>query len=71
MRKSRYAIEVEGSQGETLLFNAVNGAFVQLGSTGRSLWERMEPDADGALVQLGFLTELSAEEELEAQRAEF
>ena len=71
MRKSRYVIEAEGSKGEALLFNAATGAFVQLGSTGRELWERMEPDADGMLVQLGFLTDMSAAEELEAQRAAF
>ena len=53
MRKSRYAIEAKGLHGETLLFNAANGAFVQLGPIGRGLWRRMEPDADGALVQLG------------------
>ena len=71
MRKSRYVIEAEGSKGEALLFNAATGAFVQLGSTGRELWERMEPDADGMLVQLGFLTDMSAADELEAQRAAF
>lgn len=71
MRKSRYAIEAEGPQGETLLFNAANGAFVQLGPEGRACWERAEPDADGVLERLGFLTELNAAEELEAQRAAF
>ena len=71
MRKSRYVVESVGSQGEKLLFNTANGAFVQLGSKGQALWERTAPDADGVLTRLGFLTELSPADELEAQRAAF
>ena len=71
MRKSRYVVEAQGSQGERLLFNAANGAFVQLGDRGNAAWEQAAPDADGVLVQWGFLTELTADEELEAQRAAF
>ena len=71
MRKSRYVIRTDGPNGEPLLFNTANGAFVQLGSEGIAAWEQAAPDGDGTLVQLGFLTELSADEELEAQRAAF
>ena len=71
MRKSSYTIEAEGPQGEKLLFNAANGAFVQLGAEGRHAWERGQDDSSGILSQLGFLTELSAAQELELQRAAF
>ena len=71
MHKSRYVVEAEGQQGELLLYNTANGAFVQLGTEGRSVWKRSEPDDGGVLAQLGFLTELSADEELEVQRAAF
>ena len=71
MRKSRYVVEAKGSQGEFLLFNTANGAFVQLGSKGAAAWESAVPDKNGDLERLEFLTELTADEELEAQRAAF
>ena len=60
MRKSSYTIEAEGPQGEKLLFNAANGAFVQLGAEGWHAWERGQDDSSGILSRLGFLTGLSA-----------
>ena len=71
MRKSRYVVETEGPQGDLLLFNTANGAFVQLGEEGLAAWEQALPDAEGALERLGFLTGLSAADELEEQRAAF
>ena len=71
MRKSRYVVEASGPEGESLLFNAANGAFVQLGGAARVAWEHGEDDAGAELSRLGFLTELSAAEELVAQRAAF
>ena len=71
MRKSRYVVEATGSHGENLLFNTANGAFVQLGPKGQALWECAEADESGVLAQLGFLTQLSAADELEAQRSAF
>ena len=97
MRKSRYVIEAEGPHGESLLFNAANGAFVQLGLEGRTLWGNGTFDAfvapaaaaDSAanvasaitdpttldaletLQLFGFLTDLTPEQELQAQREAF
>ena len=70
MFKSRYAIEATGRQGEPLLYNASNGAFVQLGAAARACWETgdFEADAVKELVDCGLVTELSPEDELERQR---
>ena len=81
LRKTRYRAEAPGAQGELLLYNTANGAFVQLEGAARELWEREAWSRDGGdeamraatetLERLGFLTELSAEDELEACRAAF
>lgn len=75
MQKTRYAIRARGEGGECLLFNASNGAFVQLDGAAREAWETageagVSPARD-ELVRLGFLTELSPDEELDRQREAF
>lgn len=63
MRRSRYTVEVEGGNGARLLYNTATGTF---------LVARSEEIADEqALADAGFMTDLSPEEELDAQRAMF
>ena len=73
MGKSRYVLEAQGPQGENLLYNVANGAFVELGP---EAWEAWSADAcEGTLASrlgdLGFLTGGTPAEELEFQRVQF
>ena len=73
MRRSRYAIEAEGPNGEHLLYNAANGAFAQLSDEVHGSWGADECAGEVArtLARLGLLTDLTAAEELERQRVLF
>lgn len=73
MRHSRYVVEAIGGDGDRLLFNTGNGAFVRLGDEALDVWERCDGDcpAGAKLAHLGLLTDLSPEDELARQRDAF
>ena len=73
MRKSHYTIEAAGPSGEHLLYNTANGAFAELDEAAWSAWaaKSLEDDLAGELEELGFLTALSANDELSRQRELF
>ena len=71
MRQSRYNITVDYEGGEHLVFNTANGAFATLSDAGFAAYEAADAGAFPALAEAGFLTKLSAEEELAAQQRLF
>lgn len=73
MHQSRYVIEAAGAGGEHLLYNTENGAFVRLDDAAFAAWreDAFARELADELATRGFLTELSAEEQLERQRALF
>jgi len=71
MRQSRYTVVAEGDNGEHLLYQAATGAFAVLDEAAfRDFREASGPQAP-QLAEAGFLTELSAEEELAAVQERF
>ncbi|MBQ1449584.1 MAG: hypothetical protein IIZ12_01435, partial [Eggerthellaceae bacterium] len=68
--KSRYVVEVSDQPGCFLLYNTANGAFVELGEAAFDSWSQnaCTGELESTLTQLGFLTDLSPEEELDRQR---
>lgn len=73
MKRSRYVVEARGNDGGRLLYNVANGAFARIDDKVYQAWGENSCDEDlaRALAERGFLTELSAEEELDRQRALF
>ena len=71
MRRSRYAIEVPGDVGELLLYNTATGAFAALSGEALESWQAAEGPFADQLADVGFLTNLTADEELAAQQAAF
>ena len=69
MHASRYTIvEHDGQTGEYLLYNTANGAFAALDETGFAAFEAADGACARQLADLGFLTEATPEQELEAYR---
>lgn len=85
MYRSRYNIEVEGDDGELLLFNSATGAFSVIKGSSRGMYDSYAEGDSGfpevqkargrplldALASDGFLTLLTPGEELELQRQRF
>ncbi|MBR3181682.1 MAG: SPASM domain-containing protein [Eggerthellaceae bacterium] len=71
MRKSRYTVHCEGQDGEHLLYNTAYGAFASMDETAFSQFETCEGPLANQMLEDGFLTELTPEEELAAQKAMF
>ncbi len=71
MRKSRYTVVAKGENGEHLLYHTATGAFAALDDAAFADFEAAAGPAAQTLAQAGFLTELSAEEELVVQQATF
>ena len=71
--KSRYVVEVSDRPGCYLLYNTANGAFVELEEEAFDSWSQdtCSGELESTLAQLGFLTNLSPEEELDRQRRLF
>ena len=71
MRKSSYTVVVDGARGEHLLYNTANAAFAALDDEAFGCYLAGEGAFADALVEAGFLTDLTTEEELAAQKAYF
>lgn len=71
MRKSRYTVAISGQAGEHLLFNTANGAFAALDESAFSDFESCSGEYAPLLEEDGFITRLSADEELALQKALF
>ena len=71
MRASRYTIACEGENGEHLLYNTAHGTFAALDDDAFAEFQACEGPLAGRMFNDLFLTELSPEEELEAQRMIF
>lgn len=71
MRKSRYTFSCLGDAGEHLLYNTANGAFASLDDDAFKQYESCEGPLCGAMGEDGFLTDLTADEELTVQQALF
>ena len=70
MHGSRYNIVVEDG-GKYLVYNTANAAFAQLDAQGKEALETGEGPCADDLASWGFLTELSADQELAQQRERF
>ena len=71
MRKSRYTTDVIGDEGKHLLFNAAYGSFLVADDDLYSCFLAGNGEGSEKLEDMGFLTRLTPEEELDAQRALF
>ena len=71
MRKSRYTFACEGGPGEHLLFNTAHGAFAVLDDEAFVAFEACEGPLAERMLDDMFLTELSPDDELAAQKAIF
>ena len=78
MKQSRYTVVVEGANGEHLLYNTANGAFDAYGANEYANYVAFleggaaaDDELAETFVSSGFLTDLSPEEELAAQKALF
>ena len=71
MRQSRYTVSCDGTQGEHLLYNTAYGAFAVLDDDAFSQYSACEGPLAGQMLEDGFLTDLTPDEELAAQRAIF
>jgi len=70
MHPSRYTIvEHDGKSSEYLLFNALNGAFAALDAQAFADYEAGAGEHAATLADLGFLTELTPEQEIDIVRA--
>ena len=71
MRKSRYTVECKTDAGEHLLYNTAYGTFAVLDEEGFAAYRSCEGALAQQIEQDYFLTELTPDEELAAQRAMF
>ena len=71
MRQSRYTVCADGENGMHLLYNTASGAFAELDDSAYESFLAGEGEHADALADAGFLTSLTDEEELAAQRAKF
>ncbi|MDO5117205.1 MAG: radical SAM protein [Eggerthellaceae bacterium] len=73
MNRSRYVVEAIGNDGEHLLYNTENGAFVQLDDSSYDAWQKdiCSETLSDALTSYGFLTELTPDEQLCRQQKLF
>ena len=69
MRASRYTVTCEGADGERLLYNTAHGTFAALDDAAFAQFEACQGPLAARMLGDLFLTELSPDEELEAQRA--
>ena len=71
MRRSRYTVSVDGLAGEHILYNSAWGSLAVLNDEEFGCFERCEGEHTQLLAEQGFLTDLTADEELAAQKALF